>query len=64
MSLWSLLIWKPLVAGALMGVYVYLVRDTHLLFVVFSSAAIYFAFLLGFEIWNAGGVARLKARYQ
>jgi O-antigen/teichoic acid export membrane protein len=56
-------VWKPFLAGAAMAAYLILVRDQHLIFCIVSAAIVYFCVFLAMELWVAGSVQELKARY-
>lgn len=56
-------VWKPVVAGACMAVYLALVRGQGVLLTVVSAGLLYAGVLLVLEVWSAGGPRQLKTRY-
>lgn len=58
------IIWKPLLASAVMAVFLLSFEGQNLLILIAASIAIYMLTFAVMETWTAGGIRNLKARYQ
>ena len=56
-------IWKPMLASAIMAVFLIPIKDDEFLLVVGSAALLYAFVLLVLSAWSAGGVNQLKSKY-
>jgi len=54
-------LFKPFVAGCIMGIFTYSLRDMNLVFVVIASAALYIATLLLLRTFSDEEVKRFRA---
>lgn len=57
------LIWKPVVAGACMAVYLAMVINQGILLTVVFAGVLYGGVLLALTMWSIGGPGQLKYRY-
>ncbi len=57
------LLWKPIVATACMGSYLFLVQDQRVLTAVVSASALYAATFFVLAVLSIGGLRQFKARY-
>lgn len=57
------LVWKPVVAGTCMAVYLVVVGSQGVLLTVISAGGLYAGVLLALALWSIGGPRQLKDRY-
>jgi O-antigen/teichoic acid export membrane protein len=57
------LIWRPILAGLCMAIYLTLARNQEVLLTAVFSSILYVGALLVLTIWSTGGPHQLKARY-
>ena len=57
------LLWKPVVASAVMAAYLLLSDDWNLVFTITTAVGVYFATYLVIESWTVGGFRNLPTRY-
>lgn len=62
LEIWST-IWKPVVAGGVMTIHLFLFSNQYLPILIASAIVVYFAVLLAIEALMAGGFRNLRAQY-